>query len=428
MQTLGSVLMFLSGIALTKHTSPFYCVKARFIIGFVFAMIQVAIIVQAAESTTKKVRRWMLVIVAYAGAVAFLLSITLFYYYDDREVVTYSEENPALYIISYTMMGLSLLALVFNLICTKDTVPFLLNRGEETKAFKEMTRLKVEHLSMLDIRYEYERIRFDVTQSQLEGNRNLGSRMNYGPLTTMCGVRILNLLFTSVPMTLLLIWAPAETDDNTTVTERSYNFFPRNVTTTASTVDFEDETDTEQLVHPLYTLAVVQIFRILTSSIFVIKGNKYFFNRSCYKLAFACGVALLTWYIARIIFEPVEWLAKILYFPVIFTIMMSFTGLPVPLEIIQLSQSADSYSRIKNTWSLALAIFIENLFHMLLIGQMDMLFGVMFVFCVNGIAMMYFSFWLIKAMPNVVAIHPITMAIVARYPFKRTENEQTIHI
>lgn len=135
--------MFFTGVTLTKHTSPFYCVKARIVTGFIFAMIQVAVIVQAAESSTKKVRRWMLIVVAYVNALAYLISIVLFYNFDDREQVTYSEDNAVFYIISTAMMAISVIALILNFIFTCDTVPFLLNRGEETKAFKEMTRLVI---------------------------------------------------------------------------------------------------------------------------------------------------------------------------------------------------------------------------------------------------------------------------------------------
>lgn len=201
--------MLFSGLTLTLHTSPFYCAKSRLIFGLVVGLIQLTLIVQAAESTTKKVRRWILVIVAYFSAISNLISSIMFHFYDDREEITYTEENPALNILSYIMIGFSLLALFINYMCTVDTVPFYLNRGEDTKAFKELTRLKVNHLSMLDIRYEYERIRFDVSQCKLDANRNLASRTNHVPLITMCCVRILNLLFTSVPMTLVLIWDPS---------------------------------------------------------------------------------------------------------------------------------------------------------------------------------------------------------------------------
>lgn len=121
----------------------------------------------------------------------------------------------------------------------------------------------------------------------------------------------------------------------------------------------------------------------------------------------------------------------------------------MPLSIIDLCQSADSYSRIKNSWSLAFATFIENIVHIFLVIQLDMIFGVinntfseniyheytvitlpqvMFVFFVNGATMMYFSYWLLKNLPNVVSIHPITVAIVARYPFKNAQESHTIHI
>lgn len=273
---------------------------------------------------------------------------------------------------------------------------------------------------MMDVRYEYERIRFDVAQTQLDGNRSLSSRMNYVPLISMCNVRILNLLFNSVPMTLLLIWAPTE--------EAADSAAMYNATASPTPEDFVDVDEIEPMVHPLYSLAIIQAFRILSSTVFVLKGDKYYFNRFCYKFAFVCGATLVVWYFVRIWFAPIEILSQIFYFPVTLIIMVSFTSLPLPLEVIQLSQSADSYARIQNTWSLAWAIFIENLFHMLLIGQIDMLFGVMFVFFVNGIAMMYFSFWLLKFLPNVVAIHPITVAVIARYPFRHAQNEPSLHI
>lgn len=414
--------MAFNGITLRKHTSPFYCAKSRVVAGLIFGLVQLAIIVQAAESTTKKVRRCMLVIVAYAGALANFTSILLFYFYDDRERITYAEENPTIYIISYVMIGTGLFSLALNFIFTTDTIPFHLSHGEETKAFKEMTRLKVEHLSMLDIRYEYERIRFDAAQAELEGNRSLGAGVNYVPLTTMCCIRILNLLFNSVPMTLLLIWDP-ETSVKTDTVETNLAAIP-NLNSTM-TPELSENT---KYISPLLTLAILQGFRMLCSLVVAIRQDKYHFNRFCYKLAFVTGFTLLIWFVIRVVLGRVEILQNFFFFPVSILIMMGFTGLPIPLDIIQLCQSADSYSRIRNTWALAAAMFLENLFHMALIMQMDIIFGVMFVYVVNGVAMMYFSFWLLKNMPNVVAIHPITVAIVARYPFKHVNSEQSIHI
>lgn len=409
--------MAFNGYTLRNHTSAFYCAKSRVVTGLIFGLIQIALIVQAAESTTKKVRRWILVIVAYAGALANLASILLFYFYDDREKITYSEDNPTMYIISYIMIGSGLIALALNFIFTTDTIPFHLNHGEETKAFKEMTRLKTKHLSMLDIRYEYERIRFDATQAQLEGNRSLGAGINFVPLTTMCCIRILNLLFNSVPMTLLLIWDPE------TSGKSDKNEFDDIDSTVAP-----ETTQNIKYVSPLLTLAILQGFRLVCSLMVAIRQDKYHFNRFCYKLAFLTGFTLLFWFIVRVVLNRIQTLQNIFFFPVSIIIMMGFTGLPIPLDIIQLCQSADSYSRIRNTWSLAAATFVENLVHMGLIVQMDIIFGVMFVYFINGVAMMYFSFWLLKNMPNVVAIHPITVAIVARYPFKHVGNEQSIHI
>lgn len=369
--------MLFTGITLTMHTSAFYCAKSRLVTGMVCGLVQLTLIVQAAESTTKKVRRWMLVVVAYVNAVSSLLSTVIFYYNDDRDEITYKEENSALYIVSYTMAACSVLALILNFIFTTDTIPFLLNRGEDTKAFKEMSRLKVEHLSMLDIRYEYERIRFDVAQSQLDANRSLGARSNYVPLISMCCVRILTLLFTSVPITLVLIWDPSTSTKEKNDYDNDVEMI-HSINTTPKSPEEEHE-----YVSPLLTLAVLQAFRIICSIAVVIRQDKYHFNRFCYKLAGFCGGTLIVWFIARMIFGSIEVIQNVLFFPVSIITMMGFTGLPIPLDIIQLSQSADSYSRIKNTWSLACAIFVENIVHIFLIIQLDMIFGVMFVFLVR---------------------------------------------
>lgn len=411
--------MLLTGISLTTHTSAFYCAKSRLVTGFVVGLVQLTLIVQAAESTTKKVRRWMLIVVAYINAVSNLLSTGIFYYYDDREQITYTEDNSALYIVSWAMIGCAIVSLILNFIFTHDTIPFHLVREEETKAFKEMSRLKTDYLSMLDIRYEFERIRFDVTQSQLEANRSLAARSNHVPLISMCCVRILNLLFTSVPITLVFIWDPA----TSTKKDVEYDLEERHSMNTTP------EPGEENLyISPLLTLATLQGFRMLCSIAVILRQDKYHFNRFCYRLAGFCGFTLLVWFVARVIFSSVSIIQEILYFPVSIVTMMAFTGLPIPLDIIQLNQSADSYTRIKNTWSLACAIFVENIIHIFLIIQLDMIFGVMFVFLVNGVSMLFFSYWLMKNMPNVVSIHPIAVAIVARYPFKHTPDERTMHI
>lgn len=413
--------MLFTGITLTKHTSPFYCAKTRLVAGLVYGLIQVTLVVQAAESTTKKIRRWILIILAYFSATSNLISSLIFNFYDDREEISYTEENPALYIVSYVMIACSLLALIINFITTTDTIPFYLNRGDDTKAFKELTRLKSDYLSMLDIRFEFERIKFDVAQCHLDANRKLASRSNVVPLLSMSCVRILKLLFTSVPMTLVLIYDP----DTSTRENLENDNIETNISLNSGTVEPTDESD-HQYISPLLTLAVLQAFRLLCSIAVIIKQDKYHFNRFCYKLAFIVGATLIAWFFARTVLGALETIQNVLFFPVSVIIMMGFIGLPIPLDILQLCQSADSYSRIKNTWSLACAIFIENIVHIFLIIQLDMIFGVMFVFFVNGITMMFFSYWLLKNMPNVVAIHPITVTFMARYPFKRADH--TIHI
>ncbi|XP_055309221.1 uncharacterized protein LOC129573067 [Sitodiplosis mosellana] len=411
--------MLFTGITLTKHTSAIYCAKSRLVVGLIYGLVQLSVIVQAAESTTKTVRRWILINVAYVSAVSNLISTLIFHFYDDRTEITYTEENPALYVISYVMIGCSLFALIINFICTTDTIPFYLNRGEDTKAFRELSRLKSEHLSMLDIRYEYERIRFDVLQCTLDANRSLQN--NRVPLITMCCVRILNLLFTSVPITLVLIWNP---DTSTKETSLENNFEPNNSSQLAAPT-----VESDQYISPLTTLSVLQAFRLICSIAVMIRQDKYHFNRFCYKLAFVAGVTLMVWFLARVVFTSIDTIQNIFFYPVSIIIMMGFIGLPIPLDIIQLCQSADSYSRIKNNaWSLAMAIFIENIIHIFLIIQLDMIFGVMFVFLVNGATMIYFSHWLLKYMPNVVSIHPITVATIARYPFKNVNESHTVHI
>lgn len=372
--------MFFTGITLTKHTSAFYCAKSRLITGLIFGLVQLTIVVQAAESTTKKVRRWILIIVAYFSAVSNLISSLIFHFYDDREEISYTEENSALYIVSYVMIGCSLLALIINFICTIDTVPFYLNRGEDTKAFKELTRLKSDYLSMLDVRYEYERIRFDVVQCQLDANRNLAARNNQTPLITMCCVRILNLLFTSVPMTLILIWDPSTSAKEPETFEfEPYSKIIESNNTFSSNSKRTEETE-NQYISPLLTLSVLQAFRLLCSIVVIIKQDKYHFNRFCYKMASFVGATLILWFIARAIFGSIEMIQNVLFFPVSIIIMMGYIGLVIPLDILNLCQSADSYSRIKNTWSLACAIFIENIVHIFLIIQLDMLFGVNCIF------------------------------------------------
>lgn len=409
--------MMFNAYTMTQHTSIFYCAKIRIVLGLVYGLVHVAVIIQAAESTTKKVRRWILVIVAYTTSFGNLLSILMFYYFDDRVDIWEARDIPAIRILCYVVGGCGTIALIVNFVTTTDTVPFHLNRGDETKAFKEISRLKMDHLSMLDIRYEYERIRFETIQEQLEVNRNLASRVNYGPLSTMCCIRILNLLFNSVPMTLLLIWDPATSQTHTTTEMPDADYGTHTV-----------QTENENHVNPLLTLAILQGFRLLCSVVVMLRQDKYHINRFCYKLAFVCGFTLVVWFFVRTLFAEVAAVVDILVWPVSILFMTAFTGLPIPLDVIQLCQTADSYARIKNTWALAGAILVENLFHMLLIAQMDLLFGIIFVYFLNGVAMMYFSWWLLQRMPNVVAIAPITIAVVSRYPFKRADHMHTVHM
>lgn len=88
--------MCFTGISLNNHTSPFYCAKSRLVTGFILGVIQVTLVIQAAESTTKKCRRWILIVVSYLSAFANLISSLIFHFYDDREEVSYTEENVAL--------------------------------------------------------------------------------------------------------------------------------------------------------------------------------------------------------------------------------------------------------------------------------------------------------------------------------------------
>lgn len=223
-------------------------------------------------------------------------------------------------------------------------------------------------------------------------------------------------------MTLVLIWDPntSSTDEYDIELEPNNGY---NSSAHAETTENEEN----KYISPLVSLAILQGFRMLCSFCVIIKQDKYHFNRFCYRLASFCGFTLIVWFFIRVCLAKFEAVQTAFFFPVSIIIMMGFTGLPLALDIIQLCQSADSYSRIKNPWALACAIFVENLVHMFLIIQLDMIFGIIFVFLVNGFAMVFFSHWLLKNMPNVVAVHPITVAIVARYPFKNA-NDHAIHI
>lgn len=140
------------------------------------------------------------------------------------------------------------------------------------------------------------------------------------------------------------------------------------------------------------------------------------------------GATLIFWSIIRIVFEFIEILKSVLIYPVLAITAIGFTALPIPLDTIQLNQSADSYARIKNTWSLAFAIFVENIVHIFLIIQLDMIFGFLFVCLMNGLTLFFFSHWLLRNMPNVVSVHPIEIAIVAQAMKSSIDGSSTLHV
>lgn len=379
------------------------------------------LIVQAAESTTKKVRRWMLVIVTYVSALSSLSSTLLFFVYDGRFTVTYYEETEVLRIISYILMGLSLLAQLLNCFTT-ESMAFLLARGLETKAFQQITRLKSNHLTMFEIRYEYERIKLDAVQDKLDRKHGLCARINRIPVTSMSYIRIMALLVCNVPMTILLVTPMLNNEDNL-----NENVNATVNSTLSSTADFPEDIDDEfQYLSPLFILAVHQVFRLLSSFIFLLNREKYHFSRFCYKVSFGCGATLVIWFVVLMLFNSDQLVRKIFHFPALIVFVMVFMTLPIPLHIVQLCQTADSYARVKNLWSLAILILAENLFHMFLIAQMNFVIGAIFIFLINGIAMMYFSDWLLKNMPNVIAIYPITFEMLN--PGKEAECDYKTHM
>lgn len=415
-QLLGSMLMLLTSLLLTMHTTAFFCARSRLMAGLVFGLVQVTIIIQAAESTTKKVRRWMLIVVAYVNALSSFVSTVIFYHYDAREEITYTESNTALYFVAYLMGGCAIGAALLNFLFTTDTIAFYLMHGEEIVAFEEISRLKSDHLAMLDIRSEYDRIRFDVTQSQNDKNRNLAARSNHNPLISMCCARIQNLAYTSVPIILVLV----------SYFEVGVDYdFENGAEPTPTTPSAEHDELPQNF--PLFALASLQGLRLFCSLAVVIRKDKYYFNRTCYKLAALTGASLILLSVFYFIFD-FALLRYVIGVPMMIVVAVGFFGLPIPLDIIQLNQSADSYARIKNTWSLAFAIFVEHFIHMLLILQLDMMFGFYFADLLSGFMLLCCSYWLLRNMPNIASIHPCGIVSVVALARKRPSDEDTIHI
>lgn len=377
--------------------SVYYFVKGRFLIGLAHGITELALIIQAAEATTKQIRRVILTITAYMLNISAVLSTGIIYKYDTNESISIESDSRVTTILSYVIFVSCFIALVFNFLFTNDTITFLLARGEETKAFKLLTNLKIHILSMLDVRNEFERIRFDFIQESLM-NRSLRARHNFSPLTTMSFIRILNLLFTNIPMTLLLIW-PTENDR-----------------------------EEKKPVSPIVSLLTIQLFRILCGICITLSANKHRFNRFVYKISFLCGWSLFLTFVIYLIVGTYNVVYNWIFFPLLLMFGVSFLMLPLPLDVLKLVQTADSYSRCKNTWLIAFALFVEHSVHIMLILQMDFMFDLEVAMIIIGGMMIYVSFWLLKHMPNECAIHPITIAIVSRYPFKQSEIDDTIHI
>lgn len=390
-------MLSLGGFSLMRNGSSYNFIKGRFEIGLVHGVVELALIIQAAESTTKSIRRIILAITAYMLVISTILSTWIVRKYDTSESISIESNSEVTTILSYVILALCLTALVFNFIFTTDTITFLLNRGDETKAFKLLTNLKINMLSMLDIRNEFERIRFDYIQETLM-NRSLRAKHNSAPLKTMSFIRILYLLFTNIPMTLLLIWP----EQNNTENDR-------------------------KPISPLGTLLSIQIFRLLCGCGITLSQNKHRFNRFVYKISFLCGWSLFITFIIYIIVGSYNVIYSWLFLPLLLMFGVSFLMLPLPLEVLRLVQTADSYSHCKNSWMISFALFIEHSIHIILILQMDMMFNLEVAMIIVGAMMIYVSFWLLQHMPNECAIHPITIAVV-RYPFKRSEVDDTVHI
>lgn len=395
-QTLASIMMVCIGIMLQSN-SPTLCAWNRFVIGLIQSLVQATLIVQAAESTTKKVRRWMLVTVSYTCAVAALTSSFLFYFFDDRITVTYDEDVQALSIISYILIGLAVLAQLATYLTT-ETMSYLLRHGNDTEALTVLKRLKCNHLTTAEIRCEYERMKLEVTQDELNGRIGLRAEANRAPLGSMLGIRVLHLLFTNIPITLVLIGA---------VLPLSQNDDSNNNGTTAATPTDSLPDQNEDTSVPMVILITYQIFRIIFSVLFLIKPSKYHFNRYCYRVTFCCGAAIIFWLFVLVSFGQCT-ISKIFYYPVMIFFVLGYIGSPLSLQMIELSQTADSYARIKNPWTLALAILVENSFHMFLISQSNTIFQLSISLVTTAFGMMFVSRWLLKNMPNVVAVRPIT--------------------
>lgn len=349
---------------------------------------------QAAEATTKKIRRTTLIIVTFVCAVSNLISILIVYYYDRGEHKVLIEEREAITVISCIIIGMAVLSLILNTLFTQETIPFLLNRGDDNRAFKIFSQMKVEYLSMIDIRYEFERIRFDIEQERLLDGASFRARAQY-VMRSMCGVRMLNLLFTNIPFTTLIVYDGASDGNG---------------------------------VKLLAALAMLQLIRLIFGGFITVASRKYHFNRFCYKLSFVCGMALVIAYLTFLFLGPFYLLMETIFWPFSLIVISSFLLLPIPLDVLQYCQTADGYARVRNTWSISFAICLEQFVHAIWIMQMDMFFELETAFLIIGAAMTFLSYWLLKHMPNAVAVHPITVAILARYPFKRAEHVETIHI
>lgn len=394
--------MSFGGLSLMENGSVYHFIRGRFFLGLTYGLVQLAVIVQAAEASTKKVRRLMLTIIVYLCTLSSITSTIFVLRLDKTDYITYQERSEVMTVLSYVLFFVCAFALLLNMFFTEDTIPFLLNRGEEGKAFKLLTQLKFQHLSMIDIRYEFERIRFDVIQEQLHMNRSMRTKSNMVSLITMCAIRVLNLLFTNIPMTILLVWPESSEYDN------------------------EDDAP----LSPLAGFVVMQFMRLLCGFCITISQNKYRFNRFVYKFSFLCGFCLLVAFTIFVLMGSFNINLRLnsVFLPLAIMVGVSFVMLPLPLDCIQMVQTADSYAHCKNTWMISFALFVENFVHILLIIQMDMIFDMEVSFLIIGACMMYLGAWLLKTMPNESAIHPMTIAVLARYPFKRSDTVETVHM
>lgn len=294
-------------------------------------------------------------------------------------------------LVSYSamvIMALAVVVLISAPFLARESIPYMIRKTKHKAAFKEFVLLRSKESSMPNVRYDFDLWKGCIMITP-KPNLAIFRKENRDSLRLTCSTRLLSLFFNSIVLMAIFV----------------------RITDVDSRVEEDFGTNT---AGPRYDeQAAIQLFvgfktiQIIMGLILLVISLKWNVDRFCFKMSFAGGMSVCFLYV---VYSCVGYFIKIpdnILLFVVLVVISVFLLLPMRMEIYNYSQIAEAFveDNSRKIWTIAFVNCIEHMVHIFLLLQIFMFFS--YAILLTGFGMLYVSFWLIKNMPNIGAVHPL---------------------